>query len=65
MARASGYDAGSRMTICMCCSSMGMPAVISRAEGETLMVRGGSEVDCEGAHSLMVLSSEAMIWGEI
>lgn len=49
------------MAICMCCSSIGMLAVISRAEGETLMVRGWSEVDWDGAHSLMVLSSEAMI----
>lgn len=65
MARASGYEVGSRMAICMCCSSMGMPAVISRAEGDTLTVRGWSEVDCEGAHSLMVLSSDAMILGEI
>ena len=48
----------------MVCSSIGIEAVISRAEGETLIVIGWSAVDCEGAHSLMTESSWAMTRGE-
>lgn len=42
-----------------------MLAVISRVEGETLMMRGGSVEAWEGAHSLTALSSEAIILGDI
>lgn len=53
------------MAICINWSSMGMLAVISRVEGETLMMRGGSNVAWEGAHSLTALSSDAIILGDI
>lgn len=49
----------------MVCSSMGIEAVISRAEGETFTVIGWSAVDCEGAQSLMTESSWAMTRGEM
>lgn len=65
MARESGYEAGRWIAICMNCSSMGMLAVISRAEGETRMVSGWSEESWEEAHSLTALSSETMIEAEI
>lgn len=44
---------------------MGMLAVISRVEEETLMTRGGSDLAWEGAHSLTALSSDAIIFGDI
>lgn len=46
-------------------SSMGMLAVISRVDEEILMLRGGSDVAWEGAHSLTALSSDAIILGDI
>lgn len=54
---------GRRTAMVMVFSSMGIEAVISRAEGETLTVIGWSAVDCEGAHSLMTESSWAMTRG--
>lgn len=49
----------------MNCSSIGMLAVISRVEEETLIIRGWSEVAWEGAQSLTAVSSVAMTRGEI
>lgn len=53
------------MAIEIVCSSIGMCAVNSRVFGETLTVKGGERVSCEGAQSLMVRSSEAIMRGEI
>ena len=47
------------------CSSMGMEAVISRAEGESFIVIGWSSVLWEGAQAEMVESSEVMMRGEM
>ena len=47
------------------CSSMGMEAVISRAEGETLIVIGWSSVAWDGPQVLMVESSEEIMSGEM
>lgn len=49
----------------MVCSSMGMEAVISRAAVETLMVIGWSAVAWEGPQSLIVVSSEAIMSGQM
>lgn len=46
-------------------SSIGMLAVISRVDEEILMMRGGSDVAWERAHSLTALSSDAIILGDI
>lgn len=47
------------------CSSMGMDAVTWRVEAETLTIRGWSAAAGEGAQSLTVASSRAMMSGDI
>ena len=53
------------MAMDMVCSSRGMEAMISWVFCETLTVRGWSALAWEGAQVLTVVSSEAMIRGEI
>ena len=49
----------------MVCSSIGIEAVISRVDVDTFTESGWSASACDGPQMLTVLSSEAIISGEI